>query len=153
MAQANYLKILSKTYPDISFNVGPVFKWSPETKTVYVPQLETVEDVYVLLHETGHAVLHHNDYIQDIQLIKLERQAWNVAVQQLAPQLHVMIDKNFIEDSLDTYREWLHARSLCPYCYINGVQRSQCEYYCLNCKTSWKVNDARQCQLRRYVSS
>jgi hypothetical protein len=68
----------------------------------------------------------------------------------LAPRYRVAYDDNLIEDALDTYREWLHARSLCPTCGLTGLQTKTSTYVCMNCRCSWRPNDARQCALRRY---
>lgn len=103
-----------------------------------------------LLHEYGHALLNHSGYSRDIELIAMERAAWQKAL-EIADKLSVRIDNELIENDLDTYRDWLHARSQCPYCQSTGLQTSINEYSCLICNHSWRVNQARNCQLRRYL--
>jgi hypothetical protein len=121
-----------------------VAHWSSAEQTVYYGK-NTAE----LLHELGHALLDHKDFIQDIELLHIERDAWEKA-RQLAPQYKVKIDDDLIETALDGYRDWLHARSLCPRCHQTGLQDSQTlDYYCVNCNARWQVNDARSCGLKR----
>lgn len=144
--------ILRAQFPAITFESSDGFRWSPYNTTVYAGQLKTQNDLYLLLHETGHAIAGHASYTQDIRLLKLEREAWDIAQKQLAPLFAVTIPQDFIEDALDTYRDWLYARSLCPVCSSNGVQENEQHYRCLACGTGWKVNDARQCQLRRHIT-
>lgn len=152
MVKTNWLETLRATYPDISFVASDEFRWSPDASTVYAGSLDSENALYLLLHETGHALARHTTYTQDIHLLKLEREAWDIAKKKLAPQFDVEIPDDFIEDTLDTYRDWLYARSLCPLCSSNGVQEDEHHYRCLACGTGWKVNDARQCQLRRYTT-
>lgn len=108
------------------------------------------DDSPTLLHELSHAVLNHTDYLKDIGLLELERNAWDYAQTTLAPLYDVTIEEDIVQDSLDTYRDWLHARSTCPECGATGLQVKQRDYKCVACQTTWHVNDARFCALRRY---
>ncbi len=153
MEKTSWLKTLRSHYPDITFvENSDSFRWSPQVSSVYVAQLDNERDLITLLHETGHALARHTNYTQDIQLLKLERQAWDIARDQLAPLFTIEISEDKIEEALDSYRDWLHARSICPECKSNGVQQDESHYRCLACSTIWKVNDARTCQLRRYIT-
>lgn len=111
---------------------------------------QTAVDHASLLHELAHAILDHKTYARDIELIELERDAWTHAQATLAPTYNIAIGTNQIEDALDTYRDWLHARSTCPNCQATGVQTERNAYKCLACLSKWRVNDARICALRRY---
>jgi ribosomal protein L37AE/L43A len=124
-----------------------MFRWSPKDETVYY--LKTA-DPALLLHEVAHAILHHTDYTRDIDLLKMERDAWELASAALSEKYGVDITSELKEDMLDTYRNWLHKRSICPECQATGVQTASSLYNCLACKTSWRVNEARSCALRRY---
>jgi len=137
-------------FPDISFELSDDFRWSPVANTVYIGPVESERDSITLLHEIGHALAGHHGYDQDIDLLKLEREAWLVAQNQIAPLFELTIDSDTIEDALDSYRDWLHARSQCPECEQHGIQESLHTYKCLLCNTSWRVNDARRCGLKRY---
>lgn len=148
----NALDTLRAQFPAITFESSDGFRWSPDNSTVYTGPISSNDDLYLLLHETGHAIAGHTTYTQDIRLLKLEREAWEVAQKQLTPLFEVTIPQDFVEDALDTYRDWLYARSLCPLCSSSGVQENEQHYRCLACGTGWKVNDARQCQLRRRIT-
>ena len=123
--------------------------WSPSSKTVYIDSNEEKPDL-ILLHEMGHALLNHQEYARDIKLLSMERDAWNFARDKLAPKLDINIDQDFIEDHLDTYRDWLHLKSTCPNCQANGVEKEKNIYLCPICGTKWKTNVATQTQLKRY---
>lgn len=141
--QSNFSNLAS-----ISLVQGDVFSWNPQTKTItYVSTDEALESS--LLHEYGHALLGHTDYSYDIDLLKMERAAWDQAL-RIAKQIDLTIDSDNIEDHLDTYRDWLHARSLCPRCSSTGLQVATHQYTCPACSHAWTVNDARTCALRRY---
>jgi len=142
-------KTLAVTYPELSFKVSDDFRWSPDNTTIYYCDEAACE----LLHETAHALLEHADYTRDIDLLKMERDAWTYAQQELAPRFNVEITDDGIEDALDSYREWLHARSRCPHCSQTGIQTEVKAYTCLGCDESWQTNDARRCALRRYTKT
>lgn len=80
----------------------------------------------------------------------MERDAWNRAKTQLGPQYAVDIKDSAIEQALDSYRDWLHARSTCPNCTATGFQTKKQHYSCLACGEKWRVNEARLCGLKRY---
>lgn len=141
--------LIKKDFPAISFKLGEDFYWSSESKTIVHKPINKVSDLWQLLHEVAHAKLGHKDYQSDIDLIKYEALAWNYAANELAPRYDLNLDSNFVEDSLDTYRNWLHKRSLCPNCMQTGIQQNENTYSCLNCRCSWRVNEARLCGLRR----
>lgn len=153
MEKTSWLSTLRTSYPHITFvENSDHFRWSPQSASVFVASLSSEEDLMTLLHETGHALAGHTTYTQDIQLLKLEREAWNIAQHTLAPQFALEISDKTIEKALDSYRDWLHARSICPQCGSTGVQNDETHYRCLACGSIWKVNDARTCRLRRYIS-
>jgi hypothetical protein len=117
------------------------------TKTVfYNPDLPHAKAM--LLHEVSHGILDHHEYRRDVELLALEAAAWEKA-KELAEQYHTAFTADISEDNLDTYREWLHARSTCPGCTANGYQVNATTYRCVACTQSWTVNEARLCALRR----
>lgn len=143
----NLLKQLTTDLPDIKFAPGDDFRWSSSTKTVYFNPNDNL-NASRLLHEVAHGVLGHDSYIYDIDLLKLEDEAWNKAI-RLGKIYGVNIEHQTVEDALDSYRDWLHARSTCPKCNQNGLQNTENSYRCLVCNQNWQVNDARACNLRR----
>lgn len=141
---------LETDLPDVEFRPGESFRWSPPEKTIFYAD---TADHASLAHEVSHALLHHGDYAKDIDLLKMERDAWEYAATVLAKKYGLTIDEDTIQDALDTYRDWLHARSTCPTCRAIGLQTAPRTYSCLACTTSWRVNEARSCELRRYAIS
>jgi hypothetical protein len=135
-------------FPQYAFIKSDDFHWSPAQKTVFYSQLEQIEDMWSLLHELAHGELGHHSYGLDIELVGLEVAAWEYATQHLANRYGLTVDENYLQDHLDTYRQWLHARSTCPNCGQNGLQTKN-TYSCLNCRCLWRANEARMCSLRR----
>lgn len=135
------------TYPQFTFTEGDEFRWNPNEQTIFYTV--SSNDSASFLHELAHALLGHVTYVKDIQLLEMEREAWQHAI-EIAPRYAVSISEDLLESSLDTYRDWLHARSQCPTCKATGIQTRQSVYKCLACNALWRVNDARTCGLKRY---
>jgi len=140
---------LIAAYPAFHFKRGADFRWDPTQKTIFYN--EASSDTASLLHELAHAILGHESFNKDIELIEIERDAWTHATKQLSPIYDIAIPNEIVEEALDTYRDWLHARSTCPNCSATGVQTKKGTYSCIVCSTHWRVNDARVCALRRYT--
>lgn len=144
------LKLLQSLYPNLVFKAGKQFCWSPETHEIfYKTDAKGDAAVWSLLHETGHALLQHNSYQADFQLVKLEVAAWEKA-KALASQVDVKINEDHIQDCLDTYRDWLYKRSICPSCKSKCLQQDDFLHYrCFNCRTTWRVTPSRFCRAYR----
>ena len=143
---------LRDDYPQFNFELSDEFLWSTQKQTIFInPEMEQSHEY--TLHELSHALLHHKGYERDIELLKLERDAWDHAKIRIAPHYDIVIDNATIQNNLDTYRYWLHARSTCPECQVNGIQTKQQLYTCISCHHLWRVNEARVCALRRYSLS
>lgn len=140
---------LNADYPTLTFQKSDGFRWSTTDQTVFFDDTMPQADAFCL-HELSHAILEHREYDKDIELVKLERDAWEYARRTLSTTYGVPVSEDLIQDNLDTYREWLHARSTCPLCHATGIQAGPRRYDCLACGQSWKVNEARICALRRY---
>lgn len=149
MPSASFASQLALDYPQFVFQNASVSRWSPSSATIYYHDDTSDEGRLTLLHELGHAIAGHSAYFKDIELINCERQAWQHAY-TLASRYQVAIDAETVESHLDTYREWLHARSRCPSCLSAGIQTRELSYRCILCLTTWTANDARQCGLKRY---
>ncbi len=141
---------LEKDFPTIKFKAGKEFCWSPETnEVIYKPKAFSQESSWSLLHETGHAILNHKTYQADVALLRLEVEAWTEA-KALAKRYDITIGEDHIEDCLDTYRDWLYKRSICPNCNNKCLQESDYIHYrCFNCHTVWKVSPNRFCRAYR----
>jgi hypothetical protein len=138
------LKQLKNRFPGLKFTAGQQFCWSPESgEIIYKKGSKTAEATWSLLHETGHALLGHTTYQADIELLRLEVAAWGEA-RQLAVDLGLSIDEEHIQDCLDTYRDWLYGRSICPDCSAKCLQQGDFVHYrCFNCHKIWRVSSNR----------
>lgn len=143
------IKQLQADYPSISFATSDDFKWSARGATIFYDPKASEAEAFCL-HELSHAVLEHYGYKRDIELLQHERDAWKYAQEVLAVHYSTSVNDNTIQTSLDTYRDWLHARSTCPSCKATGVQVAIREYKCVACSHAWRVNEARMCALKRY---
>lgn len=143
----NTLKKLQALLPDVQFKAGEMFYWSPKAKTIHYNDSGLGESVgqWALLHEAGHASLNHQTYANDLGLLQLEVEAWQAA-EKLAETIGLVIDPDHIQECLDTYRDWLYARSTCPTCELNSLQIEETVYLCLNCSTRWVVSHSRFCR-------
>lgn len=141
---------LRQAYPTLQFVASGTFRWQPNGKCIHYDPDQIAYTPESLLHELGHALLGHNDYRSDMDLLCKERDAWNMAY-QLAKGYSVIVNEDHVEDCLDTYRDWLFKRSACPSCAMQGLQKTPREYTCLNCRHTWVVSGARFC--RPYRSS
>ncbi len=146
------LEALRHDYPDITLEEGVAFEWSPRDRIITYDTGSSTA-VEQLLHELAHAELGHMSYERDIELIAHERDAWHRAKTTLASRYNVVIADDIIDDNMDTYRDWMHSRSVCPRCEANGLQTGAHTYTCVMCRSTWEVNDARQSRLYRRIHS
>lgn len=143
---------VKRDHPEFIFAETETARWSPDEQTVYHQAITSRDALVDALHELGHGLCRHRDFTQDISLLAMEREAWDMAA-QLGERYMTPISPGRIDTALDTYREWLHARSRCPTCSGAGLQaKDDTHYRCLLCDTTWRANDARQCELRRYTT-
>lgn len=142
------LERLAADFSQLTFAPSDSNSWSARHQTIF---FDAASDTPAeLFHELGHALLGHSSFRRDIELIGMERDAWHEAA-QLAKHYDYTIDDDTREDALDSYRDWLHARSLCPQCAQNGLQIASSQYQCFYCLARWRVNDARLCGMRRSI--
>lgn len=141
---------LTREFSKITFVEGDNYIWSPEESCVYydASRLDTSEGQLSLLHEVGHATLSHETYTHDIDLLKYELDAWEKA-KDYAGDYSVTVDQDYIEDCLDSYRDWLKKRSTCPDCSFVNFQTSHSSYDCFNCGCSWRVPISQVCRIQR----
>ena len=139
------VKSLKGKYPHITFAQGDTAQWSSTKQQVtYIADGRT-ENAWALLHELGHALLGHESYASDAELLQKEAAAWAKAC-SVALDYKIRIAPDHIEACLDTYRDWLHKRSTCPDCSAQGLQQSKAMYSCFNCPATWKVTEHRFCR-------
>ncbi|MCE7936519.1 hypothetical protein DYH10_01910 [Candidatus Saccharibacteria bacterium CPR2] len=144
------LSKLEKKYSSIGFKSGKSFMWSPSERTVYYSKtaLNSSSGAWSLLHEIGHATLNHSDFNRDIELLKLEMEAWQKA-RKIGKELNVEIDDDHIQSCLDSYRDWLKRRSTCPECGFTNPCSARFTYSCLNCNCAWEVSSSQLCKKQK----
>lgn len=143
---------LTQLVPDIEFCPGEKFCWSPqEQKITYFPDQIEAEGRWALLHETGHALLKHLVYKTDYELLRMEIDAWEKA-KELAHKLGLEITEDHIQECLDSYRDWLYSRCICPDCGTKTLQNDLSNSYsCYNCHACWQVTPSRFCRAYRSI--
>jgi len=141
------LKQLQRDFPEFNFISSSEFCWSPKNKEVsFDATLMTGRSgPWTLLHELGHAILDHTTYASDLELIHLETAAWETA-KTTGTKYGYEIPEDYIQDCMDTYRDWLHRRSACPKCQTRSFQQSPDSYQCFNCQNTWTVSSSRFCR-------
>ena len=118
---------LKMDYPKIRFRLGKKFAFRPP-RTIFFAEGQELE----LLHELGHARLEHDFYTTDIERLRMERAAWEQA-REFCKYYGVEYDEDFVEEELDSYRDWLHQRSKCSQCAQTRFQGAGGEYHCPFC--------------------
>ncbi|HUY53071.1 MAG TPA: hypothetical protein VMV24_00650 [Candidatus Dormibacteraeota bacterium] len=141
------INFTSNLLPDIRLEPGNSFFWSPKhNKITYNESVITSPiGTWSMLHEVAHALMRHTNYASDLELLRLEVEAWDEA-KKLGDKLGLIINDDHIQDCLDTYRDWLHRRSTCPNCGIVCLQSTSTLYHCHNCNISWNVSASRFCR-------
>jgi hypothetical protein len=146
MPSTTLLQKLQFKYQDIQFLEDDDFFWSHSENAIHYNTC-TTNWKYLLFHEVGHAQLDHSDYNHDLDLIVIERSAWDLGA-SIAQEYDIMIPETIIQEHLDSYRDWQHQRSICPNCQSTGTQRGR-YYFCLACSTKWSNNNSMFKQLKR----
>jgi hypothetical protein len=142
---------LAADNPRLHFVAAESFYWCPETSEVFYDMRRKADSSsnWSLLHETSHALLGHSSYRTDVELLHLEVAAWSHAL-AIAKDYNIAIDDDYVQDCLDTYRDWLYRRSLCPGCGIQSLQDDESSHYrCFNCHSRWHVSPSRFCRAYR----
>lgn len=141
---------LKAVFPGVSFKPSDSFRWSAEKNTIYY-DVSAEDPVWSLLHEAGHMMRGHSVYNSDYTLVRMEVEAWDSA-RKLANELGIVIDDDYIEDCIDSYRNWQFKRSSCPACAQTGVEKTNGHYICINCRNTWDVSTNRFCRVYRRSS-
>lgn len=145
-----FVDALRARYSDINFVEHSTFAWSPREHTVYYIKSPGSRDGRMsLLHEVAHALLGHQRYAYDIELVRLEVFAWQKTT-ALASEFGLTLSEAAVEQCLESYRDWLHARSLCPQCEQTGLQQHDQIYRCIACGNRWRVPIKQACAIKRW---
>lgn len=124
------LQNLRKIYPNLVFKPAEKFSFRPPRTILFVQDDPNFDSL--ILHEVGHALLNHSNFVTNIERLKMERAAWDKAL-EIAQSLNLAIDENLIEAELDTYRNWLHIKSRCQKCGLTRYQTRDGRYHCPHC--------------------
>lgn len=139
------LEAIKADFPQLEFRQSSRFSWHAGQNYISYRTPDTIQAIWALLHEIGHAELDHTDFNSDIELLQKEVAAWAKA-HEISTRYGVKIDQDYIEDNLDSYRDWLHIRATCPTCYERCLQTDRHTYTCHNCGTTWHVTRSRLCR-------
>ena len=135
-----FIARLKKDYPNFKFKSAKLENWSPKTRTISFDNRQPEQQIkYGLLHELAHEILEQKNYSSDLELLKMEAQAWHLAA-KIGRKYRVKINEEHIQNCLDTYRDWLHKRSECPICGMHVIQQNVSTYKCFNCGQTWQVS-------------
>lgn len=141
------LQQVQSDFLDISFKSSDTFYWTSDEQTIYYDS-QAENAAWSLLHELGHMVHDHSTYNSDSRLVRMEVEAWEAAI-KFGTKYGVNIDEEYVQDCIDSYRNWQYARSKCPKCEQAGVEPKSGQYKCFNCGNSWRVTDSRFCRAYR----
>lgn len=141
------LERIQHDYPDVHLKRSASFYWSPEVQTIYYNTSDE-NPMWSLFHELGHMTHNHNTYTSDTRLVHMEVEAWATGA-IIAKHYGYAINEDHVQDCLDSYRNWQHARSRCPICLQTGIEKSSGAYGCINCRNEWRVTPNRFCRVYR----
>lgn len=138
MPLSNFITQLATDYPDFHFVYGKRYSFRPP-KTIVIGPYEGEKTALLALHELGHGLSGAYAYNLDVERIKIESAAWQEAKKvylKYASSHKFNLpewDDDFVEDQLDSYRDWLHSRSKCKKCGLTRYQTPEKTYRCPRC--------------------
>lgn len=133
----NLIQQIVSNYPDFVFYTGRKFAYRPNRKKTII--LGPPQPYFALqtLHELAHALCGHKDVSTGVLRLKVEREAWERARTLFSKYQNLCPDswnEDFIEVSLDTYRDWLHSLARCPDCGLTRFQGDDGVFHCPYCE-------------------
>lgn len=126
-----FLRQLKEDFSEFKFINGKKFAFRPP-KTIVLGSPEPFSEL-LALHEVSHAILKHRTFKMDVERLRMENEAWEKA-RELAADYGIDVDADLIQDELDTYRDWLHAKSKCKKCGLTCYQDLDGIYHCPRCE-------------------
>lgn len=127
----NFLEKVKTKYPIYHFHFGKKFSFRPP-KSIYLGSPNDSNFEMLTLHELAHAELGHFSYKTDIERIKMEVSAWETT-KKLCQEFNIPFNSSLSEEELDSYRNWLHQKSLCKKCKLTRYQTPDGTYHCPHC--------------------
>lgn len=126
-----FLHSIESAYPDFVFKKGKKFLFRPKKTVFYLKENDHFP--LLLLHELAHALLGHFSYQTSLERLKIERDAWN-KTRSLCEEHSIPFDESFVEAELNSYRDWLHQKTLCKTCGLTCVEVSPESLFCPFCQ-------------------
>ena len=135
--KTDFLNELKSEFGQFNFIPGKRFKWK-YPKSVYFEENSAYPFEYfaiLTLHELGHGLCKHKDYKTDVERLRIESEAWQRAKTLISEHKNwgLKYDEDFVENELDSYRDWLHQKSLCKTCGLTRYQTEDGVYHCPQC--------------------
>lgn len=150
--KASLASQLAVDFKQFKFIKGDTAVYSPKDESISYRAGGSQKEDWTLLHELAHGLLEHKDYSTDFELLKMESEAWHKA-KKIGQKYKIKISDDYIQNCLDTYRDWLHKRSTCPVCNLRAPQKTPHIYRCFNCKSEWSVSHERFVRPYRLMTS
>ena len=130
-----FLSAVKESYPDFTFRPGHKFLFRPPKSIRYLESDENFR--MLLLHELAHALLHHFSFDRSLERLQIERDAW-AKTRELCTLHSVPFDEELAEAELNTYRDWVHQKTLCKHCGLSCLEVSSESLYCPFCQKMYK---------------
>ena len=152
--EEEFVQRLVADFPEVRFAKNRQrfsYRWQNDVPTVFLGEPQP-KYALLTLHELGHALCKHKDYKVDVQRIKIECEAWEraktvfleyrdkayaedgVVKDEALAWILPEWDEDFVQEKLDTYRDWLHTKSRCKKCGLTGYQTEDGKYHCPRCE-------------------
>ena len=129
-----FLSSLEETYPDFTFRPGHKFLFRPPKSIYYLESDENFR--LLLLHELAHALLGHFSFSRSLERLQIERDAWE-KTRELCNLHSVPFDEALAEAELDTYRDWVHQKTLCKTCGLTCLEVNSESLFCPFCQKTF----------------
>lgn len=130
-----FLDTIKTAYPEFTFRPGRKFLFRPKKTICYLEADDNFR--LLLLHELAHALLGHFSYDKSLERLQIERDAWE-KTRELCEKHSVPFDESIAETELDTYRDWVHQKTLCKTCGLTCLEVSPESLYCPFCQKTYK---------------
>ncbi len=130
-----FLETIKKTYPEFTFRPGRKFLFHPPKSIRYLESDENFR--FLLLHELSHALLGHFSFNRSLERLQIERDAW-AKTRELCSLHSVTFNEELAETELNTYRDWVHQKTLCKHCGLSCLEVSSESLYCPFCQRKYK---------------
>ncbi len=129
--ELDFFERVKGDYPEFAFKFDQKFAFVPPRRIKIGPPEEGAELLF--LHEVGHAILGHRTFGTEVERLKMEVAAWEKA-RELTNLYGVEFDEEKMQEELDTYRDYLHAKSRCPRCGLTRYVTPDGEFHCPRCE-------------------